>query len=229
MLNLWIRNRRPVRRLAAATVCVAASWLPLAQPSVLAQGIAPPTLQATPPQSIASPPEQMAPPPNPAPPAQAAPAQPASKPGLFEAVGRWFDQGANNLRDHLRGAKRRMDTIGDDAAANSREMSEQAAKMGKGAVEAGKTAADATKNAVDAVAKLTASRVVQGRERCAIAPNGAPDCVAAAEALCRKNGYSLGKSMDFTSAEECPVRALLGQASRDECTIVTFISRAMCQ
>ena len=56
---------------------------------------------------------------------------------------------------------------------------------------------------------------------------GAPDCVAAAEVLCRKHGFTSGKSMDFTSAEECPVRTLLGQS--DECTTVTFISRAMCQ
>jgi hypothetical protein len=70
---------------------------------------------------------------------------------------------------------------------------------------------------------------MSGRERCVNAPNGAPDCVTAADALCRKHGYSSGKSIDFTSAEECPARTLLGQASRDECTTVTFISRAMCQ
>ena len=71
---------------------------------------------------------------------------------------------------------------------------------------------------------------MSGRERCAIAPNGAPDCVAAAEALCRKHGFASGKSMDFTSAEECPARVLLsGRQSEADCTTVTFISRAMCQ
>jgi hypothetical protein len=71
--------------------------------------------------------------------------------------------------------------------------------------------------------------MMSGRERCATAPNGAPDCVSAAEALCRKRGFSTGQSMDFTSAEECPVKTLVGEASRDQCTTVTFISRAMCQ
>ena len=99
--------------------------------------------------------------------------------------------------------------------------------MGQGAVDAGKSAAEATKNAVDAVAKLPAARMMKGRERCANAPNGAPDCLSAAEALCRKHGFNSGKSMEFTSAEECPVRTLLGQS--DQCTMVTFISRAMCQ
>ena len=63
-----------------------------------------------------------------------------------------------------------------------------------------------------------------------VAPNGAPDCLAAAEALCRKHGFASGKSMDSTSAEECPTRVLLsGRQPGVECPTVTFISRAMCQ
>jgi len=159
---------------------------------------------------------------------------PPEKSGMFESIGRWFENGANNFRDHLRGAKRKMDELGDDAAANNKAIADQAAKVGqgaaevgKGAAEVGKGAADATMNAMGAVAKLPTARMMSGRERCAIAPNGAPDCVTAAEALCRKHGFTSGKSMDFTSAEECPVRTLLGQT--DDCTTVTFISRAMCQ
>ena len=155
------------------------------------------------------------------------PAPPQQKPGVFESIGRWFDNGASNFRDHLRGAKRRMDELGDDAAANNKAISDQAAKMGQGAADVGKGAADATVNAMGAVAKLPTARMMSGRERCIAAPNGAPDCVSAAEALCRKHGFTSGKSMDFTSAEECPVRTLLGQTQ--DCTTVTFISRAMCQ
>jgi hypothetical protein len=155
------------------------------------------------------------------------PAPPQEKLGVFESIGRWFDNGASNFRDHLRGAKRRMDELGDDAAANNKAISDQAAKMGQGAADVGKGAADATVNAMGAVAKLPAARMMNGRERCIAAPNGAPDCVSAAEALCRKHGFTSGKSMDFTSAEECPVRTLLGQSQ--DCTTVTFISRAMCQ
>jgi len=155
------------------------------------------------------------------------PAPPQQKPGVFESIGRWFDNGASNFRDHLRGAKRRMDELGDDAAANNKAISDQAAKMGQGAADVGKGAADATVNAMGAVAKLPTARMMSGRERCVAAPNGAPDCVSAAETLCRKHGFTSGKSMDFTSAEECPVKTLLGQ--NNECTTVTFISRAMCQ
>ena len=161
----------------------------------------------------------------------AAPAPPAPppEPGVFESIGRWFDQSTSTFRDHLRGAQQRMDDLGDQAAANSKGLSDQAAKVGQGAADVGKNAVDATANAVGAVAKLPAARLMSGRERCAVAPNGAPDCITAAEALCRKHGFSSGKSMDFTSAEECPASTLLGQTSRDECYTVTFISRAMCQ
>jgi hypothetical protein len=188
--------------IAVAVACVVSCWLLLPAPAVLAQDAAPL-------------------------PAARAPAPPSQKPGVFESIGRFFDQGASRFRDHLRGAKRKMDDLGEDAAANGKDISEHAAKVGQGAAEVGRGAADVTKNAMDAVAKLPAARMMSGRERCANAPNGAPDCLSAAEALCRKNGFATGKSMDFTSAEECPAKTLLGQT--EECTTVTFISRAMCQ
>jgi hypothetical protein len=145
------------------------------------------------------------------------------KPGVFESIGRWFDESAANLRAQLRGAKERWDRLNDDAVTSRKQI-------GETATEVGKTAAEATKNAVDAVAKLPNARVVNGRERCAVAPNGAPDCIAAAEALCRKHGFASGKSVDFTSAEECPARVWIsGRQTQGECKTVTFISRAMCQ
>ena len=61
------------------------------------------------------------------PPAATAPAPPPQKPGVFESIGRFFDQGASRFRDHLRGAKRKMDDLGEDAAANSKDISENAA------------------------------------------------------------------------------------------------------
>jgi hypothetical protein len=152
----------------------------------------------------------------------APPPAPEQKPGVFQSIGRWFDQGATSFREHLQGAKRKMDDLGDEAAANSKAF-------GDGAATAGKNAADATKGAVDGLAKLPTARVMNGREKCAIAPNGAPDCGAAAEQLCKKHGFASGKSMDFTSAEECPARAYLSGGSPAQCQTVTFVNRAMCQ
>ena len=200
---------------AVAVVC----WCALTPPLAIAQ-------------DSAVPPAAVQPPPPPPP--------PEHKTGLFEAIGRWVDRGATNFSDHLRGAKRSMEDLNNKAAVNNREMTDQAAKVGQGAVDIGKNTVDATmdatkatvdatKNAVDAVAKLPTARLVSGHERCVVAPNGAPDCLSAAELLCRKKGFSTGKSMDFTSAEECPAKAMVGEVSKDECTTVTFISRAMCQ
>jgi hypothetical protein len=168
-------------------------------------------------QDVAEPPQASEPAPQPPPP------QPPAPSGVFESIGRWMDQGAANIRSQMLGAKERMDRIHDEAAANRREFGEKAAEVGKGAAEV-------TKGAVDAVVRLPGARVMSGRERCGTAPNGAPDCISAAEALCRKHGFASGRSMDFTSAEECPARALLqGRQSTEECRTVTFISRAMCQ
>ncbi len=107
----------------------------------------------------------------------------------------------------------KMDELGDDAVANSKDISDKAAKVGQGAAEVGKGAAEATKNAVDAVAKLPTARMMSGRERCANAPNGAPDCVAAAEALCRKHGC-LRQEHGFHLGRGMPAQDMLGQAPR---------------
>lgn len=204
MLSSWMTIRVRRRWIAAAIVCFMSGCVVFAGPVVFAQNAAPP---------VALEPASAPPPPAPQP----------EKTGVFESIGRWFDQGASNFRDHLRGAKRKMDDLGDEAAANSKGFGDQAAT-------AGKNAAEVTKSAVDGLAKLPAARIMNGRERCITAPNGAPDCLAAAEALCRKHGFTTGKSMDFTSADECPARALLGGSQPGaECKTVTFISRAMCQ
>jgi hypothetical protein len=150
--------------------------------------------------------------------------------GFFEAIGRWFDEGTAGFRSHMAGAKTSIDEFNQRAEETRKSIGDSAAEISKNALGAGVSAADATRDAMGAVAKLPMARVVSGRERCLTAPNGAPDCLAAAEALCRKQGFTTGKSIDFTSAESCPVRTYLGgKQSENECTTVTFISRAMCQ
>lgn len=206
--------------LQARSLATAAVFM-LFVPAVLAQNAPAPL-----------PPIQSAPLPE-ATPAPSASPRPVDKPGLFEAIGRWIDRGNDSLRDHLRGARRRVD----ETAESSRQIGDKATDIGKGAAELGKGAVDVTKGAVEAtrgaidtVVRLPAARIINGHERCGVAPNGAPDCVAAAEALCRRQGFSSGKSLDFTSAEECSARVMLsGRQSNNDCVTVTFISRAVCQ
>jgi hypothetical protein len=116
----------------------------------------------------------------------------------------------------MQGAKDQMDAGFDKATASGKAFGDKA-------VEVGKTTGAAM------VAPLTA-RVVNGREPCVTARNGAVDCQAAAETLCKKQGYATGKSMDFTSAEQCPAKVhLTRDPARTGCTTVTIVNRAMCQ
>ncbi len=95
----------------------------------------------------------------------------------------------------------------------------------------GKKTTGTAKDAVDTIVKLPVSGMVDGRERCAVAANGSPDCRSAAETLCKSKGYSTGSSVDVQSAQKCPMRTWLsGRApAQGECTVETFVTRSMCQ
>jgi hypothetical protein len=155
--------------------------------------------------------------------AQAQP-QPKQEPGVFESIGRWFEQGFTNFKRGLGDAKDNIGNLGDKAASAGKNFGDKAAEVGKGA-------ADATKGAVDAVVKLPSTRVVEGRERCGVSPNGAPDCRVAAQTICAAKGFAGGQSVDFISAEKCPPAVWMNRrkAEPGECTTETFVTRAMCQ
>lgn len=137
--------------------------------------------------------------------AQPAQAQPAAEPNVFDRIGNWFDRQFSDMKSNMQSAKESFDR-------DTRKS------------------LDAARDAVEAVSQLPEQRTVRGREVCAPAPNGAPDCTSAAMRLCRSNGYRSGKSLDSTTAENCPARVLLSgrQPSAGECKSETFISRALC-
>ena len=144
------------------------------------------------------------------------PPRPQQNPGLIEEIRRLWERGTATLADPFGGARQSIDEINRNAANTGKNI-------GDAAAEVGKTAAGVV------VAPLN-TRLVSGRERCGLAPNGAPDCNTAANALCKKHGFTTGKSVDFTSAEQCsPTVLLSGRQNAPACTTVTFISRAICQ
>ena len=78
--------------------------------------------------------------------------------------------------------------------------------------------------------RIPAARVISGHEKCKIAANGAPDCVAAAHDMCRAKGFATGKSVDMTTAEICPPQVYAsGRNSGPGCHTETFVSRVLCQ
>lgn len=136
----------------------------------------------------------------------------AEDPGIFATIGRWFDQSIDNIN------------------ASARSMRERFLNLGHDASVAAHTTVDSAKDAADVVGRISYTRVVAGHEKCSIAPNGAPDCIAAAYAICEKKGFKTGKSVDMTTAEVCPAEVYLaGRNSGPGCHTETFVSRALCQ
>ena len=100
-----------------------------------------------------------------------------------------------------------------------------------GATDAAGDVAKGVGDAAGAVARLPLTNVVSGKEMCINAPNGAPDCAAASEVMCRSKGFQRGASLDITSAYRCP--AIVWSERREpndkECVNESFVSKAVCQ
>jgi hypothetical protein len=158
-------------------------------------------------------------------PPQAQPAQPdppqtpppraglPTPPEVIGAIGRFIDQSISNLGAGVdAGVKGAGETLGGATGA--------AGDLAKGVTDA-----------AGAVARLPLSNVVAGWERCAVAPNGAPDCSVASLALCKTKGFQRGSSVDITSSRKCPAQVWLErrQPSDAECVNESFVSRAICQ
>lgn len=139
--------------------------------------------------------------------------QPAKDdPGLFESVGRWFEEQGQKISSTFKDAGKKVESFGHEAGV------------------AAKTTVEGAKDAAGAVVRIPAARVVDGHEKCQNAPNGAPDCVAAATAMCKAKGFEFGKSADMTTADVCPAQVYLsGRNSGPGCRTETFVSRALCQ
>jgi len=135
---------------------------------------------------------------------------PSEPQGFFDAFGNWVQQGVAN------------------AGAGFGAM---VGAVGGQASQAAKGAADAARNAAASVTKLPATGITAGRARCILAPNGAPDCRVAAEALCRAMGYVGGTSVDFVTVENCPppYRTSRRDAPEGVCSKEHFVTKALCQ
>jgi hypothetical protein len=140
------------------------------------------------------------------------PPAPAEGRGFFGSIVHWFDEQASNFNSNIKDAGSKF------------------ANFGREAGIAAKTTVDSAKDAAGAMVRLPNARVITGHEKCMVAPNGAPDCLAAAMNLCKTKGFESGKSVDMTTAEVCPPKVLLsGRSSGPECHDETFVSRVLCQ
>ena len=141
--------------------------------------------------------------------AQDSGSKPRQQLSFFGSIARWFDEQAANFGSTFKDASKKVENFGR---------------------EAGIAAKTTVEGAKDAVARIPGTRVIRGHEKCKEAPNGAPDCVAAANSVCKAKGFESGKSLDMTTAEVCPPQVLLsGRHSGAECRNETFVSRVVCQ
>ena len=172
----------------------------------------------------------------PAPPAREV--APVSQPGMLESVGRWFRNSFGYVGSNVEGARDAVSGMGERAGSATRNAANAATGAAKDAANAATGAAKnaasaasgAAKDAAGAVARLPGSRVVKGHERCVVAPNGAPDCQQAAEAVCRTRGFTGGASVDIQSAKECPMEALLSRGEKkSSCPVNSYVTSAVCQ
>ena len=153
---------------------------------------------------------QQLPPAQGAPASQAAPAPaappasptPQGNPGLVEELGKLLRNSASSLSSTLKDSRDVIEGL------NSR-------------------ARDATED----LPRLGPQTVVHGRTVCPLAPNGAPDCKAASDRLCKAKGYKEGKSVDIESAEKCSAKVYLSgrTGAPGECRTENYVTSAVCQ
>jgi len=142
-------------------------------------------------------------------PAAPAPANPPPERGPLGAVGNWLDQSITTVGTGLKATQKTID----DLTAPARD--------------AVKGAAGAAKDAATAVVRLPG--FVSGSERCLTAPNGAPDCQAATDALCKANGYESGRSLDTRTQAYCPPAQIKLSGPLPKLAECVYVTRAICR
>lgn len=182
----------------------------------------------------------------PAIPPQPAPS-PAAKPGFLYQLKVWWDDSVSYFGAKIKDTRGGVDDLNKKSAEAAKSVAATAEDAMRGALDASKGAAAATqgamqgaleagKGAAGTVMRLPNTRVVDVRERCETAPNGAPDCAAAAAAACRGKGFATGKPLDVVTAAKCDTRQAAqavqqqGQLpSKGDCPVESVITRAVCQ
>ena len=231
--------------LLAAALCAAAAGLAAAAaedgnappaaanqpaPAAPAPPAAAPGASATSAPAASAPgaPAASAPPPATAPSAATVPstasAPPADRQGFLHQMREWWEKSISGLSAGMQDARSKVENLNQkstDAVKNAAAATQDAVK----------STAEATKGAASTLLKLPNTRAIEIRERCAPAPNGAPDCQTAATNACRAKGFSGGQPLDVVTAEKCPPAAMLSaqRPGETECPVETIVSRVLCR
>jgi hypothetical protein len=147
-----------------------------------------------------------------------------SKPGFVTDLGHWWNESIASFHAKIKDAQQKLGDL-------NKKQGDVAKDAASATADAVKNAATATKDAATAVVRLPSTRVIDLHEPCATAPNGAPDCQAAAMNACRGKGFDAGQPLDVRTAEKCKASLWVsGQAPAEgQCPVETVVLRALCQ
>jgi hypothetical protein len=123
-------------------------------------------------------------------PLTALPPNPNYQPGFVDAFGRFIGESASKLNSQIKSTNETLGNLGSQTTGAAKDAAQGAAQAAVGTA----------KEAAGAIIGLPSQHIVTGRERCAAAANGAPDCRSAADAARRARGFAAGKSLDTQSA-----------------------------
>lgn len=156
------------------------------------------------------------------------PQPPPVRRGFLDTAQEWWHGSVGYLGSKVEAARGKLGDLNKTSSDAATSAAQSAAEVTQDAV---KSAAAATKDAATAVVRLPATRVVEMRQKCPKAANGAPDCPKAAAEACGAKGFSTGKPLDISTALACPPAAYAsGQMpATGECPEETFLLRAICQ
>jgi hypothetical protein len=138
---------------------------------------------------------------------------PNYRPGFLDVLNRWLGNSKDAVDSQFRKTQETLGSIGSDATG------------------AAQGAAGVARDVAGTVVALPLARIVNGRQVCPVALNGAPDCQPAIDALCQGKGFQTGKSLEISSGQKCPVRVRLygTPEQKAECRVETSVTRALCQ
>ncbi len=153
----------------------------------------------------------------PQPPPPGLPGPPTEKRGFLNNFGQWWDQSVANFKAKMKEQQTKVDAF-----------NKQSADAAKNAATA---TSQAMKSAADAMVRFSTSRIVDVREVCAVAGNGAADCQAAAVSACKSKGFNTGQPLDVRTAEKCTDSLWVsGQnPAPTDCPEETVVLRAACE
>jgi hypothetical protein len=138
---------------------------------------------------------------------------PNYRPGFLDVLNRWLGNSKDAVDSQFRKSQETLGSIGNEATG------------------AAQGAAGVARDVAGTVVALPLARIVNGRQVCPVAANGAPDCQPAIDTLCRTKGFQTGKSLEISSGQKCPVLVRLygTPEQKAECRVETSVTRALCQ